>query len=130
VRLVTQQRTYLSISGFEAWTAAPATTTREISDFGFGNKENGFCVTSKGRDQNSGVKKLGNFNVNTPEMEQKCLEMCSKVPNATGCEGIWNQGNRGCYAHTAEIARGNGRRNHSCWVKKQEERPPVEFGSK
>jgi hypothetical protein len=35
----------------------------------FGNMQNGFCVTSRGRDQNSGVKKLGNFNVNNAEME-------------------------------------------------------------
>jgi len=29
---------------------------------------------------------------------------------------IWNQGNRGCYAHTQPIARGNGAGNHACWV--------------
>jgi len=44
--------------------------------------------------------------------------MCAKVPGVTACEAIKNQGNRGCYAHTREVARGNGRRNHSCWVKK------------
>jgi len=45
--------------------------------------------------------------------------MCSKVPGITACEGIKNQGNRGFYAHTRDVARGNGRRNHFCWLKKE-----------
>ena len=45
-----------------------------------------------------------------------CLERCKTVKGATGCEVIWNQWNKGCYVHTAEVARGNGVGNHYCWV--------------
>merc|ERR1711862_85986 len=37
-------------------------------------------------------------------------------PGATGCEVIWDQGNRGCYVHTAEVERGNGVARHQCWI--------------
>ena len=78
--------------------------------------EKGFCVKANGRDQNSGVKKLNSLDGNTPERQQECLEYCHSESGATGCEVIWNQGNRGCYVHTQEIARGNGVNNHECWV--------------
>jgi hypothetical protein len=84
-----------------------------------GGMQNGYCVTALGRDQNSGVKKLNNLDINTDERRLRCLAMCEKVQGATGCEGIWSQGNRGCYAHTAEVSRGNGRARHSCWVEKK-----------
>ena len=42
--------------------------------------------------------------------------MCRSVTGVTGCEVIWDQGNRGCYAHTKEIASGNGVARHFCWV--------------
>jgi hypothetical protein len=89
IRLVTTQRTYLSISGFEAWTGSPQGET-ETTSVAFGNKENGFCVTSKNRDQNSGVKKLNNLDINTAAREAECLRLCAAVDGVTGCEGIWS----------------------------------------
>ena len=79
-------------------------------------KENGFCVKSNGLDQNSGVIKLNNLDGNTFERQAACLRLCSVYQKATGCEVIWNQGNRGCYVHTQEVARGNGVGNHACWI--------------
>ena len=78
--------------------------------------ENGFCVTFNGHDQNSGVIKLNNLDGNTAERQAKCLLLCLAYEGATGCEEIWNQGNRGCYVHTKAVARGNGRRNQACWI--------------
>ena len=78
--------------------------------------EEGFCVTSNGQDQNSGVVKLNDLDGNTPESKKECLNLCKDINGATGCEAIWNQDNRGCYAHTYEVARGNGVDNHVCWV--------------
>ena len=89
-------------------------------------KEQGYCVTSSGRDQNSGVKKLNGWKVWNDELniesggtlkgQRECLKLCRSVQGATGCEVIWNVGSRGCYAHTQEVARGNGADNHVCWV--------------
>ena len=79
-------------------------------------KERGYCVTSSGRDQNSGVKKLNNLDGDTLERQEQCLKLCRSVPGVTGCEVIWDQGNRGCYAHTQDVARGNGEARHACWV--------------
>ena len=79
-------------------------------------KEQGFCVTSNGKDQNSGVKKLNRRNGNTVKRQERCLSLCKSVPGATGCEVIWNQNNRGCYAHTQEVASGDGADKHFCWV--------------
>jgi len=85
---------------------------------GFGNIEKGFCVKADGHDQNSGVRKLSRKDVNTPERLAECLKLCSEVTNATGCEGIWDQGNKGCYVHTQEVAKGNGADKHICWIRK------------
>jgi hypothetical protein len=85
--------------------------------FGSTTGQKGYCVTSTGRDQNSGVKKLNNLDINTNERRMECLGLCSQVKGATACEGIWSQGNRGCYAHTQPVARGNGRDRHICWTK-------------
>ena len=52
----------------------------------------------------------------TASAQRECLKHCQFFQFATGCEVIWNQGNRGCYAHTKEVARGNGHDNHFCWV--------------
>ena len=79
-------------------------------------KENGFCVTSNGRDQNSGVIKLNSLDGNTAVRQARCLRLCHAYKRTTGCEEIWHQRNRGCYVHTEEVARGNGRRNHACWI--------------
>ena len=79
-------------------------------------KENGFCVLPNGGDQNSGVIKLDAVDGNTAQQQAKCLAMCRAYKGATGCEEIWNQGNRGCYVHTSVVARGNGVPNHACWI--------------
>jgi len=79
-------------------------------------KERGFCVQRDGRDQNSGVIKLNNLDGNTGTRQEACLKLCLGIPGVTGCEVIWNQGNRGCYAHTKSVSRGNGRDRHMCWI--------------
>ena len=79
-------------------------------------REEGFCVTSNGGDQNSGVFKLNSLDGNTPYRQEECLKLCRSVAGVTGCEVIWDQWNRGCYAHTQEIASGNGVDRHFCWV--------------
>ncbi|KAH8045130.1 serine-type endopeptidase [Aureococcus anophagefferens] len=76
----------------------------------------GFCVTSDGGDQNWGVVKLEGGDFESAAQKAKCLEMCAKVQGVTGCETIWDQWNRGCYAHTRDVARGNGVARHSCWI--------------
>ena len=73
-------------------------------------------MTSNGRDQNSGVTTLNSLDGNTLKAQEDCLQLCHAVAGVTGCEVIWGQRNRGCYAHTQEIARGNGVRRHFCWV--------------
>lgn len=81
-------------------------------------RENGFCVKSNGADQNSGVVKidaLSNYGT-SEEARHACLAKCHARADATGCEVIWNQGNRGCYAMTQAVARGNGVGNHYCWI--------------
>ena len=79
-------------------------------------KEKGFCVTSNGHDQNSGVIKKNSLDGNTLQRQEECLKLCLAHPGATGCEVIWNQGNRGCYVHTKPVARGNGVNKHYCWI--------------
>ena len=79
-------------------------------------KELGFCVTSSGLDQNSGVKKLDGSDGDTVERQEQCLTSCRSVTGATGCELIWGQIQNGCYAHTHDIVEGNGVRMHYCWV--------------
>ncbi|KAH8094386.1 serine-type endopeptidase [Aureococcus anophagefferens] len=82
----------------------------------FGEEQKGFCVTSDGGDQNWGVVKLEGGDFESAAQKAKCLEMCAKVQGVTGCETIWDQWNRGCYAHTRDVARGNGVARHSCWI--------------
>eukprot|EP00299_Pterocystis_sp_00344_P013807 c6803_g1_i1.p1 GENE.c6803_g1_i1~~c6803_g1_i1.p1 ORF type:complete len:366 (+),score=69.25 c6803_g1_i1:37-1134(+) len=84
----------------------------------FKGKENGFCVKSDGSDENAGVTQLTSEDTDTAEKQAACIAKCSQFPNFTGCEAIWNQGNRGCYVHTSTvITRGNGVGNHACWIK-------------
>jgi len=80
-----------------------------------GERENGFCVKSSGADQNSGVVKFAGSDYWS---EAQCLQECNSLSGVgiTGCELIWNQYNRGCYYHTAEVSHGNGRNNHYCWT--------------
>jgi len=78
--------------------------------------EYGFCVTSTGADQNSGVVKLagGDYGPDAESINE-CLELCKATAGNTGCEVIWGQGNRGCYVHTQEVARGNLMAKHLCY---------------
>ena len=77
----------------------------------------GFCVQSSGLDRNSGVQKLDSSDDgDTLERQEECLKSCKSVAGVTGCELIWGQINSGCYAHTHDIAKGNGAVNHYCWV--------------
>ena len=78
-------------------------------------QEQGYCVSANGDFPNAGLKKLNSLNGNSLEMQEECLELCRAVPGVTGCQVIWDQGNRGCYAHTGEVARGNGADKHLCW---------------
>ena len=59
---------------------------------------------------------MNNVDGNTEQAQATCLELCKKRVDATGCEVIWHQGNRGCYVHTKTVARGNGVGRHMCWV--------------
>jgi len=79
-------------------------------------KQPGFCVKDDGRDQNSGVIKLNSLDGNTRSRQDQCLKLCLRIPGVTGCEVIWDQGNRGCYAHTQSVSRGNRRARHMCWI--------------
>ena len=79
-------------------------------------RENGFCVLSNGGDQNSGVIKINSIDGNTDSAQAECLKRCRARSDATGCEVIWNQSNRGCYIHTSTVAKGNNANNHYCWV--------------
>ena len=78
--------------------------------------EKGFCVLPNGGDQNSGVIKLNNVDGDTEQAQATCLDLCKKRVDATGCEVIWHQGNRGCYVHTKTVDRGNGVDRHMCWI--------------
>ena len=78
--------------------------------------ENGFCVKASGSDQNHGVIKVNADNIITSTLKFHCLQKCLAHPGATGCEVIWDQSNRGCYIHTAEVARGNNAPRHNCWI--------------
>ena len=78
--------------------------------------ENGYCVTSSGRDQNRGVVTISRRDGGSADAQAECLKSCQATPGATGCEVIYNRGNRGCYVHKGDIARGNNRANHKCWV--------------
>jgi len=80
----------------------------------FGSRQNGYCVMSNGRDQNSQVTRSSSSNANGNSGQ--CLQWCRTQSGLTGCEFIYNQRNRGCYAHRASVSRGNGVRNHYCWI--------------
>ena len=78
--------------------------------------EKGFCVLPNGRDQTRGVIKLNDVDGNTEQAQATCLDLCKIRADATGCEVIWWNGNRGCYVHTQPVAKGSGFRNHMCWI--------------
>merc|ERR1712113_352910 len=82
--------------------------------------QKGYCVKVDNGDQNSGVIKLDSLNGNSKmrgmECYQKCKEYAMAADKKTGCELIWDQGNKGCYLHTAPVHHGNGVGRHACWV--------------
>jgi len=78
----------------------------------------GFCTLNR-RDQNSGVIKVNSVNGNTQNAQVACMKACRARPGATGCEVIWDQGNRGCYIHTQKITEGNGVGRHLCSIFKR-----------
>jgi len=89
--------------------------------------EKGYCENSNGHDQNSGVIKLwgGDFGP-SEEKQMECFNKCiaaTAVRKATGCEAIWDQGNRGCYLHTKEVAYGNSADRHTCLILKKQRQP-------
>ena len=59
---------------------------------------------------------MNNVDGNTQQAQAACLALCRQRPGATGCEVIWHKWNRGCYAHTQTVARGNGVARHMCWI--------------
>ena len=73
-------------------------------------------MRANGGDQNSGVVKINSLDGNTLDRQEKCLDQCRSVTGVTGCEVIWAQDNRGCYAHTEEVVSGNSADKHFCWV--------------
>ena len=79
-------------------------------------KERGRCIKTNGGGHSSGVIKLDDRNANSAKRQERCFRMCRSTPGATGCEAIWNQRNKGCYAHTEQISRGNRGDRHLCWV--------------
>ena len=79
-------------------------------------REKGYCLDENITDRNLGVYQFHGLDGNTLEMQEQCLKLCRSHPGATGCEVIWNEGNRGCYAHTKKISRGSGSDHHFCWV--------------
>jgi len=100
-------------SATEAPTISPAPSITPAPTSLLGPEEKGYCVRSDGRDQNSGVIKLGSGNFD----KDQCISLCIDYVIYTGCEVIHNQGNKGCYVHTDEVARGNSVGNHWCWIK-------------
>ena len=69
-------------------------------------REDGYCVDSKGNDQNSDFIKLDSGENYHLEKEQlSCLRRCLAHKSATGCEVIWKL-YQGCYVHTSDVGRG------------------------
>ena len=79
-------------------------------------KEQGYCLSSNGWDQNAGVQRLDSLNEGTRKRQNECLRSCKTIPGITGCELVWGQRNSGCYAHTRDVASGSGVARHICWI--------------
>ena len=82
----------------------------------------GFCVSSKGVDQNNGVIKIGSKDFGPGiDLQTSCFKLCVEYSKEsddvmTGCEAIFNQANCGCYFHTDIVEKANGVKNHACWI--------------
>ena len=88
--------------------------------------EKGYCVKADGRDQNAGVIRLDSKDGDTIERQEECLKLCASVSGVTGCELIFGQKWKGCFAHTQEVVSGNGAGWHYCWVLSNHETKPSE----
>eukprot|EP00039_Didymoeca_costata_P018192 m.332487 g.332487 ORF g.332487 m.332487 type:complete len:4620 (+) comp16956_c0_seq1:136-13995(+) len=78
-----------------------------------GRPSPGYCVTSAGRDVNSGLNKHPNVTLD----QVSCLAWCRQQPGATGCEIIQHVWNKGCYVHTStSVDHASGHMNHYCWI--------------
>ena len=60
--------------------------------------------------------RLDNKDGDTIQRRQECLKLCASVSGVTGCELIFGQPHKGCFAHTQEVASGNGAGWHYCWI--------------
>merc|ERR1711865_1025610 len=96
---------------------APTVVSESAFDLGTEAWPAGFCM-SNGNDQNSGVTTLdgGDYEGNTREAQ--CLAQCKEhSADWTGCEVIWDQGNRGCYVHTEHVNYANNVDKHKCLLR-------------
>lgn len=118
---------FLALSiNFKAVVAIDPGSCPDENKASFGERQQGFCVLSNGNDQNSGVINLeagdyrdgDNSGVTDEVKVEECLKLCACYSGArvTGCEMIWDQGNRGCYVHTDFISHGNNVGRHSCYL--------------
>merc|ERR1711865_685036 len=96
---------------------APTVVSESAFDLGTEAWPAGFCM-SNANDQNSGVTTLdgGDYEGNTREAQ--CLAQCKEhSADWTGCEVIWDQGNRGCYVHTEHVNYANNVDKHKCLLR-------------
>lgn len=74
-------------------------------------------MTANGGDQNKGVVKLDALDGSDAARREECLRKCAAAPLWTGCEMIWQRGDKGCYVHTNPVSRGNGGGDYYCWIR-------------
>ena len=60
--------------------------------------------------------KINSLDGDTQGAQEVCLKECYNRKDATACQVIWGQHNRGCYIHTDTIAKGSNDPKHLCWV--------------
>ena len=76
-----------------------------------GDEKKGWCLDSKGRDQNRGQRKIAK-RISKEDCWRKC-----QTERATGCE--WNGDRSTCYRHTGDVASGGGASYFRCLVLKK-----------
>ena len=60
--------------------------------------------------------KVNSVNGDSVDAQRICMAACLKHKGATGCEVIWDQGNRGCYIHTSKVIDHGNRVPHHKFV--------------
>jgi len=90
-------------------------STNEAQKAGDCVKEGGACADASGKEVTAGVTKLFQNDVITLTSQKACLEACFARPGTTGCQGVSGK-NKGCYAHTGAVAKGDGKSGKLCWV--------------